>query len=167
MVDTSIMDISMTSKLSAPLTDLHILEEFGRCRRALNLHFGNALRPLGLGSKQGSLLRFLSKRGKACLADLSRDTQTDPAAMTKIVNLLLKEKLVRQGEHPTDKRRWVLVLTPQGEKLAAEVEKIYQALSEGVLEVLGPGDKSHFLKTLQKITLHLSGEKQSAVSVHK
>src|ERR1035441_859335 len=101
------MDISMTSNPQDKLTDLQLLEEFGRCRRTLNLHFGNALRPLGLGAKQGSLLRFLSKRGKACLADLSRDTQTDPASMTKIVNQLLKEELIKQGEHPTDKRRIV------------------------------------------------------------
>ncbi len=149
----------MKSNTSPTPSDLELLEEFGRCRRALTLHFNNAVRPLGLGVKQAPLLRFLSKRGKASPAELSRDTQTDPAAMTKMVNLLLKQGLLRQGEHPTDKRRWELALTPRGEKLAAEIEKIYRLLSGTALEALTAGEKTNFVKTLQKITRHLSEDK--------
>ncbi len=151
------MDMSMKS--TSTHSDLQLLEAFGRCRRSLSLHFNNALRPLGLGVKQAPILRFLSKRGKASPAELSRDTLTDPAAMTKMVNQLLKQGLLRQGEHPTDKRRWELSLTPKGEKLAAEIEKIYRLLSEVALETLSSGEKKNFTQTLQKITQHLSKEK--------
>lgn len=159
------MDMSMIITDSKADLDLQLLEEFGHCRRALSHHFNNALRPLGLSAKQGALLRFLSKRGKACLADLSRDTMTDPAAMTKMTNLLLKQGLVRQGEHPTDKRRWVLALTPRGGKLASRAEEVYLGLAGEILKVLGPAEKHDFSKILQKLTGHL--EKHLSVPINK
>lgn len=143
--------------------DLLLLEDFARFRRALNLHFSNALRPLGLGVKQASLLRFLAKRGKASLAELSRDTLTDPAAMTRLVNVLLEGGLVSQKAHPTDKRRWVLALTPRGEKLTQRVEGVYLRLSEGSLKVLSTAEKTRFSNILKKLFQHLSREKITAL----
>ncbi len=162
-MDISIIDISMKSKPVQSNPDLLLLEDFARFRRALNLHFSNALRPLGLGVKQASLLRFLAKRGKASLAELSRDTMTDPAAMTRVVNVLLGGGLVSQKEHPTDKRRWVLALTPRGQRLTVEVERIYLLLSEGSLKALSAGEKTRFSNILKKLFQYLSVEKNEAI----
>ncbi len=155
------MDISMKSSPMDPRTDLQILEDFGRFRRSLNLHFGNGLRALGLGTKQASLLWHLSRRSKASPADLSRDTLTDPAAMTKLVNLLIRESLLRHEKHPTDKRRWELSLTPQGQRLAVKVETLYARLSEEALKSLNTSEKSDFSRTLQKLSGHLAREKNT------
>jgi len=160
-MDISTIDISMNQKPSKTNPDLRLLEEFGAFRRALNLYFTNALRSVDLGVKQASLLRFLAKRGKASLAELSRDTLTDPAAMTRLVTVLLKQGVIRQKEHATDKRCWELALTPQGQKMAAEVEKIYQRLAETILENLSVEEKSGFSKILQKLSLSLSNKKRN------
>jgi DNA-binding MarR family transcriptional regulator len=155
------MDISMNLKAHPPSADLQLLEEFGRCRRALSLYFNHALRSQGLGTKQASILRFLAKRGKASLADLSRDTLTDPAAMTKMVNHLLKDDLVRQSEHPTDKRRWELTLSPQGLKLASRVETLYAKRAGEALEILTTSERSAFGSILCKVASNLAGNKIS------
>ncbi len=140
-------------KINTPLpSDLQTLEEFGQFRRNLNLLFTNALRPLGLGVKQALILRFLSKRGKASLAELSRDTATDPAGMTRVVGVLMKQKVLHQNEHATDKRRWVMSLTPKGKKLAEDVEELYLSLSQQVFKGLSQKEKTQFAKTLQKLS---------------
>jgi MarR family transcriptional regulator, lower aerobic nicotinate degradation pathway regulator len=133
-------------------TDLKTLEEFGQVRRNLNLLFTNALRPLGLGVKQALILRFLSKRGKASLAELSRDTFTDPAGMTRVITVLMKQGVLCQKEHATDKRRWEMALTPQGKKIAADLEKLYLSLSEKVFKGISTAEKNQFSKTLQKLS---------------
>lgn len=140
-------------------SDLKTLEEFGQFRRNLNLLFTNALRTLGLGVKQALILRFLSKRGKASLAELSRDTFTDPAGMTRVISALLKQEVIYQKEHATDKRRWEMALTPRGKKLADDVEKLYARLSERVFEGISTKEKNSFTKTLQKLSLSLSQKK--------
>lgn len=132
--------------------DLKTLEEFGQFRRSLNLLFTNALRPLGLGVKQALILRFLSKRGKASLAELSRDTATDPAGMTRVTGVLMKQKVIRQDEHATDKRRWVMSLTPKGQKLAADVEDLYLSLSQQIFKALNTEEKAQFAQALRKLS---------------
>jgi DNA-binding MarR family transcriptional regulator len=145
----------MNKKQNKPGRDLKTLEEFGQFRRGLNLLFTSALRTLGLGVKQASILRFLSQRGKASLAELSRDTLTDPAGMTRVIGVLLKQGVLYQKEHATDKRRWEMALTPKGRKLAADVEKLYSSLSEQVFKDLTDGEKTGLSKTLQKLSRSL------------
>lgn len=95
------------------------------------------------------------------MAELSRDTLTDPAAMTRMVSVLLKGRMVSQKAHPTDKRRWELALAPRGEKLTSEVEKIYLALSVGALQILSESEKAQFSRILQKLIQHVSRKKTS------
>ena len=139
-----------------PAADLKTLEDFGQVRRGLNLVFSNALRPLGLGVKQAMILRFLSKRGKASLAELSRDTLTDPAGMTRVINVLMKQGVLYQKEHATDKRRWEMALTPKGKKITADLEKLYLSLSEKTFKGLSDSEKNQFSKTLQKLSKGLN-----------
>ena len=147
LMDISTIDISM----KLPNADLPLLEAFGRLRRTLNLYFTQAVRPLGVGAKQAALIRLLARQKTASLAELSRYTLTDPAATTRAVNLLLKRGWVRQAEHPTDKRRWQMALTPQGEKQAAQVEKAYEEIAEKVSGSLTVAERKAFAKTLLKL----------------
>jgi DNA-binding MarR family transcriptional regulator len=131
--------------------DTRILESYGHLRRALNLHYTQSLRPLGIGAKQAALMRLLAKQGKASLAELSRATLTDPASTTRSVNILSKKGWVKRKDHPTDNRRWELALTPQGEKMAVKVLKTYSQLSHEVAEALSPVERDAFIKTLDKL----------------
>ena len=146
-MDISTIDISMKSENA----DLQLLESFGRLRRSLNLYFTQAVRPLGMGAKQAALIRYLAKHKTASLAELSRFTLTDPAATTRAVNLLLKRGWVHQEEHPTDKRRWQMALTPHGEKQAALVEKIYGKIAGQVSKSLTAAERKGFSETLLKL----------------
>jgi DNA-binding MarR family transcriptional regulator len=154
LIDISTIDISMKSEN----TDIRLLESFGRLRRALNLHFTQAVRPLGVGAKQAALIRYLARQGTASLAELSRFTLTDPAATTRAVNLLLKRGWVRQEEHPTDKRRWQMALTPQGEKQATRVEKTYEEIAGKISGSLTGAERKTFAKTLLKLNAVFSAE---------
>jgi DNA-binding MarR family transcriptional regulator len=164
-MDISTIDMSMKIKANQQNYDFQVLENFGRFRRALNLHFGNALRRLGLGVKQAALLRFLAKRGKASLAELSRDTLTDPAAMSRLVHAMLEGGILVQKDHPTDKRRWELALTPRGKKLALEVENVFFIQSGETLKTLSSAEKNQFSEILQKLVCHLSEKKSTFISV--
>lgn len=131
--------------------DIQLLETFGRLRRALNLHYTQTVRPLGIGAKQAALIRLLDKKGTASLAELSRWTLTDPAATTRAVNVLLKRGLVRQTEHPTDKRRWQMALSPAGKKAATQVHRTYGELAQRVASALTGSERKTFMEILLKL----------------
>ena len=136
-----------------------ILEKFGKLRRKLNLLFTQALSPLGIGPKQAVLLRYLSTRGESSLADISRATVTDPAAVNRSVAVLIKKGMIQRREHATDQRRWQVSLTRKGKGQAMEVEKIYAATAEKMVEGLLPREKEAFAALLDKMLASFSPNK--------
>ncbi len=135
---------------------IEILDSFGRFRRALNLRAVHALKPLGLGTKQAGVLKFLSRRGECSPAELARHTITDPAATGRIVEALIRAGSVAREEHPSDRRRWVLRLTPKGRAQAAQVERAYGALARSLAERMDPEERRRLVETLERLTEALS-----------
>lgn len=146
IVDISIIDISMKTT-----SDLQLLEKYGQLRRGLNLLATQILRPLGIGPKQASFLRHLSRHGKASLSDLSKSTLTDPAAAGRLVKVLQKRGVIERRDHPTDQRSWEVELTTRGMQLVKEVEKAYQRLAEKAVKPLSIAEKKEFSNLLDKL----------------
>ncbi|MGH7441593.1 MAG: MarR family winged helix-turn-helix transcriptional regulator, partial [bacterium] len=138
---------------------IEFLDSFVRFRRAANLLAVQAFKPLGLGNKQAAVLLYLSREGHCSQADLARHTITDPAATGRIVTSLIRCACVAQKEHPTDRRRWVLSLTPKGRGLAAQVETIYRGVAAVVVRPLSAAGQRNLVATLDRLTLALAERK--------
>ena len=104
---------------------IRLLDSYRRFRRTVNLLAVKEFKPLGLGTKQASLLRHLGELGQCSHADLARLTSTDPAATGRILDELIRRGLVSRAEHPTDRRRWVLSLSPEGRALAVKIQACF------------------------------------------
>jgi len=151
IVDTSTIDTSSIWGLV-----IEILESFGRFKRAVNHLMVRDMKPLGLGFKQAVMLRFVLKHADCSQADLARQTITDPAATGKVVSELIKRGLLRQKEHPSDKRRWVLSLTPSGLALAGKVSASVDKLAGHMVAPLNAKERKSFVEMLNKIVDSLS-----------
>lgn len=135
-----------------------LLETYGLIRRELNLRATGALRAMEIGPKQAIMLRYIQKNPKSSLAQLSRMTATDPAASGRAIDCLIKQGWITKEEHPSDRRRWVLVLTSEGRKKMSNVNKVYNSLAKVFLEALGPKEQEQFGKLLRKILTQLKPE---------
>ncbi|HTB22639.1 MAG TPA: MarR family transcriptional regulator [bacterium] len=131
---------------------IEILQSIGRVRRAVNLLAVKQLKPLGLGSKQASALRFLSSHRLCSRADLARHTITDPAATGRILDTLIRRGLIVQKAHPTDRRRWMLALTPEGRRLAGKIAAVFEGIAETLARRLDPQERRALVLTLDKIS---------------
>lgn len=131
---------------------IEIIESFGRFRRAVNLLLVQELKPLGLGSKQASMLRYLAAHRRCSHADLARHTITDPAATGRIVDTLVRRGLVLRAEHPSDRRRWMLSLTPQGRQAADKIASVFKGMAGVLASPLGPRERMELVATLDKIS---------------
>lgn len=146
MLDMSIKDMSSNrAALEAPL-----LESLMRVRKLIYLQAVQALKPLGLGPKQAALLRRLRLLGPdCCLSELSKATASDPAAVGRTVDGLIRKGWVRavKPEAGGDRRRRPVALTPAGDALASKVAALFRDLDRRMAATLKP-DQAASLKTL-------------------
>src|SRR5262245_19752520 len=76
-------------RVSAPPTDM-LFDRLLRLRMAVMTLASEAFRPLDLGFKQAMLLRFLAVQATVSPSEFARATDTDPAAMVRLVGSLEK-----------------------------------------------------------------------------
>lgn len=75
----------------------------------------------------------------------------DFASITRIVQLLERNGLLRRKPHPTDGRRSRLVLTKRGESVIRTVEPIAQAYRRRALEGIDAEEVAHLRGLLKRI----------------
>ncbi len=75
----------------------------------------------------------------------------DFASITRIVQLLERDGLLRRKPHPTDGRRSRLVLTKRGESVIRTVEPIAQAYRKRALEGIDADEAGRLRQLLKRI----------------
>ena len=86
-----------------------------------------------LSPSQFNLLNVLSDFPAGCTqSDLSRQLIMHRSNVTGLVDRLEERRLVTRKENATDRRAWLVVLTPAARKLLAEIYPHYYAAAEQV-----------------------------------
>jgi len=91
---------------------------------------GRDLADLGLTHGEVNALAHLD--GETSVAQLLRRTGQRASTLTGIVDRLERRGLVERAIHPTDRRSFVLRLTPAGETAAARVRTAFRAIEDEV-----------------------------------
>jgi DNA-binding MarR family transcriptional regulator len=134
-------------------------EKFRAVRRMLNLIFTQNLKHLAIGPKQAVMLRHVDSTGKCSLADLSRATSTDPAAVNRAVASMISRGLIQRQEHESDHRCWQVSLTEKGRKMAGEIDRIYGQVADVLVAPLNNEERQTFLSLLDKVADSITAAK--------
>lgn len=92
-----------------------------RALMALTQDTDKRLEPHGLTHAQWGPLFMLRKARSSTVAEIAREMQTDPGAMTRLLDRLEAKGLCKRVRSTDDRRVVNLALTPAGEKAAAMV----------------------------------------------
>lgn len=133
-----------------------ILELFGRVRRQVNLLATQELSRFGVGPKQAILIRYLARHQPISMADLARATVTDPAAVGRAIDGLMKKSWVTQQEHPDDRRCWRLSLTREGMVFAKRIQAVYRKIAHHFCVEMTAEERQMFGQQLLKIRQRLN-----------
>lgn len=92
-----------------------------------------ALRPLGLTFARYELLMLLSfsKTGALPMNKVAERLLVQPAGITKLVDKLAADQLVRRTPNPVDRRGTLVEITPAGRKLTRKATKLAGAVRFG------------------------------------
>ena len=99
-----------------------------------------ALRPLGLTFARWELLMLLSFSTHGCLpmTKIGDRLMVHPTGISKLVDKLEEQQLVRRDAHPTDRRTTLATILPAGRKLARRGAKAVADVRYGI--DLGTGE---------------------------
>ncbi|MFF3619506.1 MarR family winged helix-turn-helix transcriptional regulator [Streptomyces sp. NPDC002467] len=110
----------------------------------------------GVSLSQMSVLKRLDRLGPSTATDLAQAEKIRPQSVIATVNGLQADGYVTRSPHPTDGRRLVIALTPEGEALVRERREAGQGrIAELIAERLSP-DEQHLLAEAVPLLRRLS-----------
>lgn len=116
----------------------HLLREIFRTYHVL---IGGFARKTGMPASRFALMRLLAlAEGELGITDLARQLGINPAAVTRQVQELASEGLIRRRADNRDGRRSYLRLSPKGRRLFAEIHERTHEFERSLLSVLGAED---------------------------
>lgn len=77
---------------------------------------------------QWVLLKQLGEKPGLSQVELANATFKDPAAILRIIQILLRKNLVKRSARPEDKRTYEVYLTQEGEELVAKLIPLIQGV---------------------------------------
>ncbi|MCK4312511.1 MAG: MarR family transcriptional regulator [Candidatus Cloacimonetes bacterium] len=108
---------------------------------------------LHLGRMECDLLNFLYSINKpVCMNDLSVEMKVSHSRITRIIDTLVKKKLVKRFPSKIDRRSWFAEITEKGKKTNREAVLDFMNIQEDLINRL-PKDKVENIYT--HITLYL------------
>ena len=105
-----------------------------RAEQIVSAAVEQALRPIGLTFARWELLMLLtfSKHGSLPMTKIGDRLMVHPTGISKLVDKLEEQQLVRRDAHPTDRRTTLAMVLPAGRKLARHGAKAVADVRYGI-----------------------------------
>ena len=111
--------------------------------------------PISLSYSEASALLILDYHKELSQKTISLMLNLEPASVVTLVDELEKSKLVKRQSVDDDRRKYQIALTAQGlDKVRLIKDRSYK-LDNFLVKKLTPAKTDNFLKTLNRLSLHL------------
>lgn len=116
---------------------------------AFDAHFSR----FGLSRGKFTVLMQLLTRGDQGLkpSDVAEHAGVTRATITRLLDGLVREKLVDRKSHPQDRRMLLIHLTPKGRKLLDQMLPEHFCRTTALMDALSASEKQVFIKLLNKM----------------
>jgi MarR family transcriptional regulator, transcriptional regulator for hemolysin len=123
--------------------------------RLLRKRFEQNARGSGLTRSQWQVLAYLAQNegiNQSGLADL---LEIEPITLGRIVDKLQTLALIERHPHPSDRRVWLLHLTPAARSKLTQLRRLGDVTRGEALTGVSEADRDRLLKTLQALKTNL------------
>lgn len=127
-----------------------IAELFSRFARGYKQWVEAELAHSGTTPARARVLAVLMCHGPSKMSDLSRHLDVTPRNVTKLVDGLEAEGLVRREGHPEDRRATLIAITPAGMEASKE-SFLKSAATQQLFNELTPDDRDQLYRVLNKL----------------
>jgi len=122
-----------------------------KAHRTLTRHATRSIEALDMCLSDFAILEALLHKGSQSVKDLGRRIDLTSGSMTVAIDRLETRRLVTRAEHPTDRRAWVIHLTPAGKALITRVFQGHQDGMEQAMSGLSKADRARLTDLLKRL----------------
>jgi MarR family transcriptional regulator, lower aerobic nicotinate degradation pathway regulator len=141
----------------APPTDAGCGLLMLRLARAAGYRLGRSLAELGIRSHQFAVLHQLAEAGPLSQQALGQALRVHPSNLVRLVDELEQDGLIVRGSDPRDRRRYLLELTPAGERLLVKAQRAAAEAERELLAPLGKSERGELHAMLSRMAWHACG----------
>ncbi|RZA09619.1 MAG: MarR family transcriptional regulator [Proteobacteria bacterium] len=140
-------------------TNSQLLELYSSLRRNISLEAAFFLRETGFSLRQFLILRNLGRHGPLKMTTLADNCNTDAATISRAVVQLIDQGHAVRLQCPEDGRVFRAKLTPKGERLLPELDRLHAELAEHCFAPLKPVEKKLLSQLLGKVVESLESQR--------
>ncbi|WP_433475469.1 MarR family winged helix-turn-helix transcriptional regulator [Spirillospora sp. CA-142024] len=100
------------------------------------------------------LLATLDEYGPSSQADLGRRAGIDRSDVVAALNELAAKNLIARSADPSDRRRNIVTLTPDGSRHLEELDKVVSGIQDDLLAPLSPAERRRLTDLLTRLADH-------------
>ena len=115
-----------------------------------------AQRDFGVTVDQWVILKRISESNGVSQVDISESTYKDPAAITRIIDFLVKENLVERRMNEDDRRKFDVNLTSKGKTTVDKILPVVIEIRKAGLQGIEQKELENLKTTLNKIHENMS-----------
>ncbi len=117
--------------------------------------FTREARGVDLSPGRFATLMIIGRNPGISQTALSRANARDKSSLTPVLEDLERRRLIRRVRPKDDRRSYQLLLTPSGERLLQELTACAERHDRNLDRIIGPRERTRFLKTLKKLITKL------------
>lgn len=127
--------------------------------RLVNDHY---VQSCGLNVRELRVLRCIDDNPAITPSGVVTYTYMEKSLVSRMLNLLIKQGLVRRAVSADDARQFNLSATPKGHRLRAHADEVGAILEGVMLAPLETAERQAFAQSVEKLTAWVKGEGMSA-----
>jgi MarR family transcriptional regulator, 2-MHQ and catechol-resistance regulon repressor len=147
--------------MKQPRTDhfgIHTWLVLMKAHRTLSRHAARSIEALDMCLSDFAILEALLHKGPQPVSELGRRIDLTSGSMTTAIDRLERRRLVTRADHATDRRAWVIHLTPEGKALITRVFARHEEAMEQAIQGLSKSERVTLTDLLRR--LGTTAEKQ-------
>jgi len=122
-----------------------------KAHRTLTRHARRSIEALDMCLSDFAILEALLHKGPQPVSELGRRIDLTSGAMTTAIDRLETRHLVARVDHATDRRAWVIHLTPEGEALITRVFAGHEEAMERAMRGLSKAERATLTDLLKRL----------------
>ena len=122
-----------------------------KAHRTLARHAKRSIEALDMCLSDFAILEALFHKGPQAVSQLGRRIDLTSGSMTTAIDRLETRSLVARADHATDRRAWVIHLTPEGEALIAKVFAGHAQAMERAMRGLSKAERATLTDLLRRL----------------
>ncbi|WP_299690358.1 MarR family winged helix-turn-helix transcriptional regulator [uncultured Vibrio sp.] len=135
------------------MSDNTSLESIFRLVHSIKRHMSEQLESLDseMTPMHIRVMKIITFKSPCTSIDIAHFLNRDKAQVTRLVNALISQELVKKSPNPEDKRSQLLVLTDKGEEVMSKVSSIDRQMLNKMTKGMGDDELDQFRKMANKM----------------